>query len=314
MWFHSLLAAWKSALPRRRPVPRLARPRGFRLCLEALEDRSVPSTLNVTSSADTGAVGTLRWAVGVANGSTTRDTIDILTTQPILLTQGELLLSARAGMNIEATAGTATISGGGLSRVFETHGYVNLNGLTITGGKAAGWGGAVLDEGALTVSNCTLSGNSASWAGGAIAVGMGNGNGATLTVSFCTFSDNSAGEYGGAICDYAGTMAGDTLRIAGSTFSGNSASWAGGAIYCATRLLVSGCTFSGNSATASVPCSGGGIYAVNPTNQDSEIDYSSFTGNTPTSLGSGVTTPFFGIGDSGLPPGAVVLPPPIPFG
>jgi predicted outer membrane repeat protein len=266
-----------------------------------LEDRSVPSTLNVTANADTGAVGTLRWAVGVANASPTRDTIDILTTQPIVLTQGELLLSARAGMNIEATTGTATISGGGLSRVFETHWAVNLNGLTLTGGKAAGWGGAILDEGALTVSNCTLSGNSASFAGGAIAKRMGN---VTLTVSFCTFSDNSAGEYGGAICDDSGG-AGDTLRIAESTFSGNSASWAGGAIYCAPRLLVSGCTFSGNSASAF----GGAIYAVSPTIQESEIDFSSFTGNTPTSLGGG-TTPFFGIGDTGLPPGEVVPPPP----
>jgi len=123
MWFHSLLASWRSGSSRRRrPQPRPARPRSFRPRLEALEDRYVPSTLNVTSNVDTGAVGTLRWAVGAADASP-GNTIDILTTQPIVLTQGQLLLG---GMRtIEATAGRATISGNGLSRVFQM-GSVNI--------------------------------------------------------------------------------------------------------------------------------------------------------------------------------------------
>jgi hypothetical protein len=44
MWFHSLLASWKSGLSRsRRPQPRPAR-RGTRLTVEQLEDRCTPST------------------------------------------------------------------------------------------------------------------------------------------------------------------------------------------------------------------------------------------------------------------------------
>ena len=142
MWFHSSSASWKSGLYRQRDLrePRPARPRSIRPRLEGLEDRCVPSTLTVTSSADNGSVGTLRWAVGVADASTTPDTINIETTQPIVLTQGQLLLSA--SMTIEAAAGTATISGDGLSRVFEVEvaplASVTLNALKITGGNASG--------------------------------------------------------------------------------------------------------------------------------------------------------------------------------
>ncbi len=113
MWFLCLLASWKSERSRSRRL----RPahRSFRPRMEVLEDRCVPSTLNVTSNLDNGAVGTLRWAVAVADASAAPDTIVIHAKQPIVLTQGQLVLSA--SMTVEAAAGTATISGDGLSRV-----------------------------------------------------------------------------------------------------------------------------------------------------------------------------------------------------
>jgi hypothetical protein len=43
---------------------------------------------------------------------------------------------------------------------------------------------------------------------------------------------------------------------------------------------------------------------------NTEIVNSNFSGNTPTSLGGATTEPFVGTGDTGLPPGAVVPPPP----
>jgi len=305
MWFHSLLASWRSGSSRRRrPQPRPARPRSFRPRLEALEDRYVPSTLNVTSNVDTGAVGTLRWAVGAADASP-GNTIDILTTQPIVLTQGQLLLSK--GMTIEATAGTATISGGGLSRVFEvTAAHVTLNGLTITDGSAT-QGGAIWETAtssrtavALTLTDCTLSGNSATGQGGAVADTAPN---SSLLVAYCTLSDNTAADAGGAI--YSSASRG--LGVEDSTFTGNSTGGYGGAIWCYSELSVSDCTFTGNSA-GTAASSGGAIYDVEPS--ESSIMYSSFSGNTPTSLGSDVTTPYFGLGNTGLPPGAVVPFPP----
>jgi len=293
MWLHSLLASWKAGLSRRRrPQPRPARPHSFRPRLEALEDRCVPSTLNVTSNADTGAAGTLRWAVGVANANPAGlDTIDILTTQPIVLTQGQLLLG---GMRtIEATAGRATISGNGLSRVFQM-GSVNitLEDLNITGGNAgAGNGGAILmNFGILTVTNCTLSGNSAS-SGGAIA-----NDGGFLTVTNCTLSGNSAAGDGGAI--YSVFKTGGSpydkdglLRITSCTLSSNSAEYGGAIAVSAANTLVTGCAFSNNSASvqggAIDGLTDGPYYSYTSSWGTIHISGSTFAGNTPDSVYAG---------------------------
>jgi predicted outer membrane repeat protein len=268
MWFHSLLASWKSGLAhsRRRQA---ARPRSFRPRLEVLEDRCVPSTLNVTSNLDNGAVGTLRWAVAVADASPTPDTIQIQTTQPIVLTQGELFLSA--SMTVEAAAGTATISGDGLSRVFEVDysAVVTLSALNIRDGNAIS-GGGILNSGTLLVSKCTLSGNSAELDGGAI-----DNEGGALTVTSSTLSGNSA-EYGGAIYD-SGTL----LNVSVCRFSRNSASMNGGAIATLGR--------------------GQGYFPY--------IFECTFSKNTPTSLWGADGARFYGMSNVGLPKGAVSLPP-----
>ena len=180
MSFHSTFAFWRSHSPRSRcPRPSPNQQHGVQPRLEALEDRCVPSTLNVANNADNGATGTLRWAVAQAQ---TGDTIDILTTQPIVLTQGELNLNKN--VTIEAPAGSpATISGNGRSRVFEASAaYVNLDYLNITGGNGVadnpsgnaslnGYGGGILNDGySLTFNYCTVSGNSATFGEAFIAI------------------------------------------------------------------------------------------------------------------------------------------------
>jgi hypothetical protein len=272
MWFQSLWASWESGLTRnQRPQPRPAPPHSARPRLEVLEDRCVPSTLNVTSNLDNGAVGTLRWAVAVADASPTFDTIQIQTTQPIVLTQGELFLSA--SMTVEAAAGTATISGDGLSRVFEVDysAVVTLSALNIRDGNAIS-GGGILNSGTLWVTKCTLSGNSAELDGGAI--------------------DNEFG----------------TLTVISSTLSGNSAEY-GGAIYDSGTLSASVCTFSRNSASAA----GGAVATLGIGQGYSPyIFWCTFSKNTPTSLWSPDGSRFYGMSDAGLPKGAVV-PPPVVF-
>ena len=241
--------------------------------------------------------------MAVADASTTPDTINIQTTQPIVLTQGQLLLSK--SMTVAATAGTATISGDGLSRVFEvgTNAYVTLNALNITGGNAgaginqpnAGYGGGIMDLGLkLTLTNCTLFGNSAAYNGGAIFTD------GTLLVNDCTLSGNSAAVYGGAI------DGGGTMTVTNSTLSGNSAEFGGAIAIGGLRftLTVEECTFSGNSAAA-----GGAIWAdIEYPDSSAWIASSTFSGNTPSSLWSSGSA-FWGEGDTGLPPGAVVFPP-----
>ncbi len=148
-----------------------------------------------------------------------------------------------------------------------------LNNLAISNGYGVN-GGGIYSAGTLTVSNSTLLGNSAGWAGGGIfndygtatvsnstllgnsaATAYGGGimsNGGTLTVSNSTLSGNSAAYDGGGIFNNYGTA-----TVSNSTLSGNSAAMCGGGIYnCSGTLTVSNSTLSGNSATHG----GGGIF------------------------------------------------------
>jgi hypothetical protein len=115
-----------------------------------LEDRRLLATFPVTSTADDGSVGTLRWAVQQADVATTPSTIDFtLGNAPatITLTQGALELSN----TVSAT--TITGPGANLLTIHETRAgsvfqvdrmvAASLSGLTITGGSAGDHGGGV---------------------------------------------------------------------------------------------------------------------------------------------------------------------------
>ncbi len=89
---------------------------------------------------------------------------------------------------------------------------VTLDGVTITGGSEVN-GGGVLNEGTLTITNSTLSNNTATGDGGAIY----NAAGATLTLTNVTISGNSAANEGGGI------FAWGTVTITHSTITKNRA-------------------------------------------------------------------------------------------
>src|SRR5262249_34306909 len=152
---------------RKRPLRR-ARP-----ALEALEDRAVPSTFTVNNLLDDGSVGSLRWAVSQANSNPGDDTINFDTTvfktpQTINLSGTQLeLTDTSVTETIAGPAAGVTVSGGGLSRVFQVDGLVtaSISGLTISGGKA-NYGGGLVNYGTATLTNCTVSGNSAARIGG----------------------------------------------------------------------------------------------------------------------------------------------------
>ncbi len=159
-----------------------------------------------------------------------------------------------------------------------------IDGVLITGGNANDsdpsshperkYGGGIYSFGTLTVTNSTISGNSAVHFGGGIY------SSGTLTVTNSTTSGNSA-RYGGGICNYEGTLTVTNSTISGnsvttgnwgngggvytylgamtvtnSTISGNSARNDGGGIYGRGTLAVTNSTISGNSASED----GGGIY------------------------------------------------------
>jgi hypothetical protein len=172
---------------------------------------------------------------------------------PIVLggTQLELTLSGRAArVTIDGGDGV-TVDAAGHSRVLQVDSGVQaiLDHLTITHGNLTGndVGAGILNAGSLTVSQSTLSSNSANDSGGGI-----YNSGGTVTVSQSTLSSNSANYYGGGIYN-----SGGTLTVSQSTLSSNSAYVSGGGIYNDRgTLTVSHSTLSANSVGT---YDGGGI-------------------------------------------------------
>jgi Chlamydia polymorphic membrane protein (Chlamydia_PMP) repeat len=237
----------------------------FATCLSALcliAPSIQAATITVTNTNDSGA-GSLRQAIADAHDG---DTIDFGVTGTITLTTGELLVNK--GISINGPGSDhLTVDGNHASGVFQVQvdggGAATIAGLTITNGSA-NWGGGISNESSmLTVSNCTISGNSAP---GVFGVGGGISNdvvisNATLEILNCTISGNSAGDNGGGIYNYGGSNTA-TLKVLNSTLSGNSAHFYGGGIYNVSAYGgsapadVFNSTFSGNSAGRF----GGGIY------------------------------------------------------
>lgn len=174
--------------------------------------------------------------------------------------------------------GTTTISdakweadsstyGGAIS--IQSTGNLTLNHTAFPQNSAIGFGGAIFNEGTLTViGGIDFTGNTATWGGGAIYTkktltltdGLFSGNTAqaggavenygTVTVNQATFTGNSA-NFGGAISNGESTK----LSLADVTFTGNTAQ-VGGAIVNYGTLTLSNAAFVGNSATVD----GGAIY------------------------------------------------------
>ena len=121
------------------------------------------------------------------------------TAQTITLAGSQLELSNTSGAEtIIGPAVGVTVSGGGLSRVFQVDATVtaSISGLTISGGSANRYGGGLLNYGTATLTGCTITGNSLGYG-----VGGGLFNAATLTLSDCTISDNSSGGNGAGLAD-----------------------------------------------------------------------------------------------------------------
>jgi predicted outer membrane repeat protein len=272
------------------------------LRLEALEDRCVPSTFAVVSADDNVAeMHTLRWAVAHAvSGDSILIAADLKDT-PIVLTQGELFLNQ--SVTIEGLGNVAeTISGGGMSRVFEVAAGANvtIENLTLVDGNGKANnpnapaqypadGGAILNDtsGTVTVSGCSFSGNSVYFSGPFGGSGGAVSNFGTMTLSNCTLSGNSAYFSGGGIENT------DTgiLTVSGSTLSGNGCLIIGGGIINQGILNVSNSTLSGNATdTFALPLfSGGG--AIFNTNFESAtgivtINNCTLSGNTASTGGA----------------------------
>jgi CSLREA domain-containing protein len=235
------------------------------------------SSLTVTSLADNRTVDgscTLREAIQNANNNAATNIdcaagngADIITfnlSGTITLLSSLPTIADAAGLALDGTGQTVTISGNNLVRVasVDHDASLTMNNLTIANGSNNASSSSFENYGTLTITNCVFNGNNNSeYDGGAIYNQSGS-----VTVTGSTFSGNTAtnGNYGGGgIYSLAGSV-----TIINSIFSGNTAA-NGGGIYCYDCTLhVTGSTFSGNMTPNG---SGGGInnYSGNVTITDS---------------------------------------------
>ena len=224
----------------------------------ALTNAETPSlVVNTTSDLvnPTDGLTSLREAITYANTFTssaptiTFDPTVFNSAKTITLTLGQLEVSDTATpITINALAAGLTISGNSVSRVFQVdHGATAvLNGLTITGGSTALYGGGIYDNGTASLTNCIVTGNFAKYGGGGIAVGF---SGDSLTLTNTVLSNNGTTYAGGGL----DAESSSTVVMTNSTVSNNSAG-GGGGIFTSGSTTLTGCTFSGNTAE-----NGGGV-------------------------------------------------------
>jgi len=313
MWFHSLLASWKSGRSRgRRPQQRPAR-RGTRLFLEHLEDRMVPS--NYYSAA---SVADLIADITAANTAGGANTIQLTaaTTAPYVLTAVNNTTNGSTGLPVIAANDNLTIVG---------------NGDTIERSTAAGTPDfrllKVASGSSLTLENLTLQGgmiggDGVHLAGLLGAAGAGIYTQGTLVLNGVTVQDNVAGfsgtsglnsnginAAGGGICSSGGsvTLEGGTIvqyneALGTSTwvyFANGGNAYGGGLYASSSTVTVTNATLDNNTAVGGQAlldgfdgsAFGGGLYAsggkVNLTN--ATLDGNALQVNSPpTSGGSNI--------------------------
>ncbi len=273
-----------------RPRGNDKRHRRFRPALILLEDRTVlsPTVFTVTGIGDsasdpyTATSGDLRYCVFLADTNTSNPAGSLIqfsstvfnVPQTITLVGSGLVLSnTNAPTTITGPSAALTVSGGGSSSnfsVFTVNSGVtaSLAGLTIANGYTSGNGGGIDNEGMATLTDLTLSGNSA-YDGGGIE------NSGTATLTDATLSGNSAYDGGGM-----GNSG--TAMLIDVTLSGNAASYGGGIGNHAT-VTLDDVTIAGNSAVKSGGIAIGGTATLNNTivanNSGGDIDFGNVSGD-----------------------------------
>ncbi len=270
-----------------------------------------------------------------------QDTIQFSVTGPITFGNSDSPVHHPLAVTLPAATATVTIDGGTGMTLKGDSWYTDGAGLfrdPITGAYLGGiftvehgadamltnlglvngygnWGGAIINQGTLTLSNCTLSGNVAEELGQAVVL---NGGGAvlnlgTMAINNCqflnnqAFSDSPQWRGGGAILNFGSTT------ISGSTFTGNRAGdtefgsdWDtgilggyGGAILNFGSTTIKGSTFADNHAgyagtnseTGEYGGYGGGICSLSGTvslQDDSNGNHCVFSTNTATGDGGAI--------------------------
>jgi len=211
------------------------------------DDGALSLVVNTTADNDSACTvancplrGAIANAEGGSFGANPTVTFDIPASDPndnggspiISLDGSPLVINGNVAINTDNQS--VTVNGNDASAVFQiTGGTVAMTGLTVTGGSAGG----IQNAGILTVTGCTINGNSAPSQAGA-----GLANSGTLTLFNSTIAGNSSGVNGGGI-DNSGL-----LSIANSTLVANTSSGNGGGIYSNGTAALLNTLVAGNAA------------------------------------------------------------------
>ena len=278
----------------------VARPQGSAVDIGAFEVDTAQAggslTVNVTDDDSDGICGvghcSLREAITGANANADESTIafDIPGAGPHIIQLDGVLPVLRTIINISNLSGESiTVRGEGAAdpyRIFFiSSGAVNdlpvsISNLIISNGYVTdGFGGGIYNSfGALTLTDCTISGNTATNTSNN---GYGNSNGGgihsfggSVNLNSCTLSGNVASSrsasYGGALHSQS------RANLTNCTISGNTSISTddgfslGGGIYNYGSMNLANCTISGNASTARLS-QGGGIYGYNSVNLKNTI-------------------------------------------
>jgi hypothetical protein len=203
------------------------------------------ATLTVTNTSDSGvaADGSLRGEIAAANpgdgslrgeiaSANPGDTIQFSVTGTISLTS-PLTISKSLTIDGTSARGPITIVGGNSLQIMVVGSGTNVKvqNLTLSHGHSTTSGGAILNQGMLTIINSTFTDNHVTGGPGLDGTGGAIFNNDDLTFTNCTFSGNTAT---GGPSSTAQARSGDGL---------------GGAIFSNNALSATNSTFSGNTAT-----------------------------------------------------------------
>ena len=290
---------------------------------------------NVCETALGTHVCTLRAAIQEANAHAGNDTIVLQAGATYVLTRvgaaDDTALNGDLDINHSVTitgsgAASTIIDGNGSvtkERVFQiaAAATVSISGVTIRNGNSSTLGGGILNDGTLTLSDSSVTGNVVAgandWGGGIYnsgtmsivrsdisgnmtgnhnAYGGGIMNQGEMTITDSTISGNAtyggsspfSPGFGGGI--FTTTLhVGDELRIQNSTISGNSAAVGGGIHKTGAPLIAINSTISGNFSAGD----GGGIYASAGTTSLFNVTITQNTANSDevgVGIGGGITS------------------------
>lgn len=201
--------------------------------------------ITVNNNNDSG-IGSLREAIVLALSGDTVRFDPSLFDDTIKLTSGEIIINKSITINGLGDDSTI-ISGNNNSRIFRVNAgsSIWIEKLTLTQGMAADSGGAIYNNGILSVRFCTIENSTAKF-GGALY------NDSSLTISNCIIKNNfaSSGQGGGV---YSSNR---SFNASFATFENNTSVSGGGAIASKGICALNNVTVTGNFSNR-----GGGIYA-----------------------------------------------------